>query len=155
MRILSQESCFVRTKFLPCPMAICKAWRIPLADPTFYARSSWCPGPACRPDRGSEPLNWRALSSSGGPAAPCRLSFLLRAFLHTLLEFRSTTPLDPRANSWRRFIEQCEHRCARLLVQGKPELKWILGRPDLFLPTQLIHLRTGRILLPSSASQLP
>ena len=34
-----------------------------------------------------------------------------------------------------------EHRCALLLVQVDPELMWMFGIPDPFLPTYLILLR--------------
>ena len=36
-----------------------------------------------------------------------------------------------------------EHRCAPLLVRGHPESTWVVGKPDLFQPTCVIHLRQG------------
>ena len=36
-----------------------------------------------------------------------------------------------------------EHRCAPRHVQGDPELRRIFGKPDLYQPTRLFHLRPG------------
>ena len=36
-----------------------------------------------------------------------------------------------------------KHRCAPLLVQGHTESRWVFGKPDLYPPICVLHLRMG------------